>query len=69
MIRLMRQNSTIKVLQKGNKGYGESEIAAFDRRYKLTQPQNLTNFITFKLKLINLSTILLLNSARSAVHN
>ena len=65
----MRQNSIIKVLQKGNKVYGESEMAAFDRRHKLIQPQNLTNLITLKLKLINLTTVLLLNSASSAVHN
>ena len=49
LISLMRQNSTIKVLWKGNKMYGESEMAAFDRRHKLIQPRNLTNLITFEL--------------------
>ena len=41
LINLMRQNSTIKILWKDNKVYGESEIAALDRRYKLHQPRNL----------------------------
>ena len=49
LISLMRQNSTIKVLRKGNKVYGKSKMAAFDRRHKLIQPWNLTNLITFKL--------------------
>ena len=65
----MRQNSTITVFRKDNKMYGVSKIAAFDVRHKLIQPRNLTNLITFNLKLIKLTTILLLTSAISAAHN
>ena len=70
LINLMRQNSTIKVLWKSNKVYCESEMAAFDRRHKLLQPRDLTTLFNYNyIKLINLTTILLRNSASSAVHN
>ena len=44
LISLMWQNSTTKVVRKGNKVNGESVMTAFDRRHKLFQPQNFFCF-------------------------